>query len=141
MVEFAFVGVLLVLLLTGLISFGLILSFKQNLTQAAAEGARAGAVAPAGQSAAHATTATENAVASFDRDCTNPSDGLTCVPPLLTDCGETVDDGNDDPAVPNCITVRLEYDYDNNPLLPKFPILANLYPKTMSASSTAQVNS
>ncbi|HSP28344.1 MAG TPA: TadE/TadG family type IV pilus assembly protein [Ilumatobacteraceae bacterium] len=141
MVEFAFVGVLLVLLLTGLISFGLILSFKQNLTQAAAEGARAGAVAPAGESAAHATAATENAVASFDRDCVDASDGLTCVPPLVTDCGETIDDGNDDPAVPNCITVRLEYDYDNNPLLPKFPILANMYPKTMSASSTAQVNS
>ena len=45
-----FVMVLLFTLVFGIISFGLILSFKQDMTRAAAEGARAGAVAfPADQ--------------------------------------------------------------------------------------------
>ena len=143
MVEFAFVGVLFVLLLTGLISFGLILSFKQNLTQAAAEGARAGAVAPAADALDRARDATESAVASFDRDCADASDGLTChFPAVLEDCGEDPDDGVvvDQPDVPNCITVELVYDYDAKPLLPKFPILASMYPDTLSSSSTAEVN-
>lgn len=138
MVEFAFVGVLLVLLLTGLISFGLILSFKQNLTQATAEGARAGAVAPTGDAATRAQTATQQAVDSFDKQC--GVDGLTCSF-VEEDCGEDPADGTDDPAVENCITVALTYNYDDFPLLPKFPILAAMYPDTMSASSTAEVNS
>ena len=44
MVEFAFVGVLLVVLLFGIINMGVLLSFKQNLTQAASESARSGSL-------------------------------------------------------------------------------------------------
>ncbi len=141
MVEFAFVGVLLVLLLTGIISFGLILSFKQNLTQAAAEGARAGAVAPTGEAVTRAEVATSSAVASFDRDCADTTDGLSCTF-VEEDCGADSDDGvvTDDPNVLNCLTVELTYDYDNNPILPKFPILAAMYPKSLSAASSAEVN-
>ncbi len=141
MVEFAFVGLIFVLFLTGIISFGLILSFKQNMTQAAAEGARAGAVAPAGTSVVKATTATEQSVDSFSKSCQDMpnNDGLTCVP-TLHDCGFDPAIGSVDPAVPDCMTVVLTYDYDANPLIPKFPILAALYPKQISSSSTAEVN-
>ena len=45
MVEFAFVVVLLIMLLYGIISYGLILSAQSTVTQAAADGARAGIVA------------------------------------------------------------------------------------------------
>ncbi len=45
MVEFAFVVVLLIALLYGIISYGLILSAQSTVTQAAADGARAGIVA------------------------------------------------------------------------------------------------
>ncbi len=137
MVEFAFVGVLLVLLLTGLISFGLILSFKQNLTQAAAEGARAGATALSADVLTEAESATAQAVASFDQTCN--VDGLTCTW-QVGDCGEPLPDAVDDPAVDDCITVEVTYDYDAFPLLPEFPILAAMYPDTLSASSTAETN-
>lgn len=42
MVEFAFVGVLLMLLLFGIVNFGVLLSVKNQVTQAANEGARSG---------------------------------------------------------------------------------------------------
>ena len=45
MVEFAFVVVLLIALLYGIIPYGLILSAQSTVTQAAADGARAGIVA------------------------------------------------------------------------------------------------
>src|ERR1700690_3872533 len=45
MVEFAFVVVLLIALLYGIISYGLILAAQNPITQAAADGARAGIVA------------------------------------------------------------------------------------------------
>ena len=43
--EFAIVGVLLLTLVFGIITFGGMLSFRQDVTRAAAEGARGGAVA------------------------------------------------------------------------------------------------
>lgn len=42
MVEFAFVGILLFVLLFGIVNFGVLLSAKNQITQAANEGARAG---------------------------------------------------------------------------------------------------
>ena len=45
MVEFAFVVVLLIALLYGIITYGLILAAQATVTQAAADGARAGIVA------------------------------------------------------------------------------------------------
>ena len=45
MVEFAFVVVLLIMLLYGIISYGLILAAQSTITQAAADGARAGIIA------------------------------------------------------------------------------------------------
>lgn len=129
MVEFAFVGLLFVLLLTGLITFGLILSFKQNLTQAAAEGARAGAVAAANPAGA-AQTATDAAVDAYDEQC-----GMGA----LT-CNFTVADCDGNAGGPECITVELEYDYDADPLIPPFPILSGMYPNTIRSASTAEVN-
>src|SRR3546814_4890777 len=83
LVEFALVSILLCVLLFGIINFGLILSFKQDMTRAAAEGARAGAVAVAGQSEADAQVATDEPVREFgDRfpdgcatDGMKPADG------------------------------------------------------------------
>lgn len=46
-VEFALVVPLLLVFLFGIISYGYMLSFRQSISQAAAEGARAAAVAPA----------------------------------------------------------------------------------------------
>src|SRR5688500_5427565 len=61
--ECALVGVLLLTRVSGIMNFGVILSFKQDMTRAAAEGARAGAVSfPSGSAQTDARAATDTAV-------------------------------------------------------------------------------
>lgn len=152
MIEFAFVGVLLVVFALGIINFGLILSFKQDLTRAAAEGARVGAVAqpptitPATAAAdpRHSATvaATEDAVDSFGKTCVGNADGLTC-DVIIHDCaqppiaGSTAywNNGDDD-----CVTVELIYDYNAAPLLAQPPILAGALPDELKSKSVARLN-
>src|SRR5690349_23552436 len=64
LVEMAFVIVPLCMLLFGIIVYGYLMSFRQNMTQAAAEGARAGAVASSGQASTKANEATNDALQS-----------------------------------------------------------------------------
>ena len=66
LVEFAIASVILLVLLFGIIEYGYVLSFKQGLTQAAAEGARAGAV---GTDSAGIATAVNKAVGAFKQTC------------------------------------------------------------------------
>lgn len=141
MVEFAMVSVLLVLLVLGIISYGLLLSFKQDMTRAAAEGARAGAVAPTAAAAlTEADAATDEAVRGFDKEC-NPAEGLACNVNLHA-CGTPVPRGT--PTNPastgDCITVELIYDYADHPLLPDIPLLSGLMPDTIRDTSVARVN-
>lgn len=145
LVEFAFVAVLLCLLVFGIINFGLILSFKQDMTRAAAEGARAGAVAPPGSTSAPTTAftaakaATDEAVDGFDKQC--GVDGMTCVV-HRHDCSVDMTTSltpSDDPAG-DCITVNLVYDYDNHPLLAELPLLSAALPDVIKDSSVARVN-
>lgn len=127
LVEFAIASVVLLVLLFGIISYGYVLSFKQGLTQAAAEGARAGAVG--GDVAA----AVSRSVGAYNRTCN--SGGLTCKsntsawPPVPYTCGTR-----------SCITVEVSYDWKNYPLLPKFPGLGLLLPDTIKSISVAQVS-
>lgn len=141
MVEFAFVAVLLVMFVMGIINFGLILSFKQDMTRAAAEGARAGAVAATEAEVFDAADgAVREAVGGFDKEC-DPSAGLACNV-NLHDCAVPVASGT--PSHPassgDCVTVELIYNYDQHPLLPKFPIIAAMLPDTIRDSSVARVN-
>jgi hypothetical protein len=104
-----------------------VLSFKQGLTQAAAEGARAAAVGSDGPAAV------ARSVGAFNKTCN--AGGLTCKsdtnawPPVAYSCGTH-----------QCITVKLVYDYDHYPLLPKFPGLGLLLPGTLTSTSIAEVN-
>lgn len=150
MVEFAFVSLLLVLFVTGIINFGLILSFKQDVTRAAAEGARAGAVAlpPAAPPSVQtsdsrhiaATTATNEAVDSFGKTC--GSGGMTCEV-ILHDCNQVPVVGSVayySTPENDCVTVELTYDYDGFPLLAEPPVISGLLPDTISATSVSRLN-
>lgn len=159
-VEFAFISILLSLLVFGIINFGLILSFKQDMTRAAAEGARAGAVAlpstVAGENDPRrlaAVTALEEAVDGFDRTCALPGDvdydGLICRV-QIHDCNYTISAGDIAPAPdagyhgnadPDCVTTRLIYDYDEHPLLARLPLLEATLPDLIEDSSVARLNS
>lgn len=134
--EFALIGTVLITLLIGIISFGLILAFNQNITQAAAEGARAGAIAVAGNGEADAEEAVQLAVDAFGETC--GTGGLTCEV-AIGDCGFSPG-GFNDPAVDDCVTVTVSYDYENNPILPDLPLISALYPNTLTSTAVAQVN-
>jgi hypothetical protein len=129
-VEFAIASTVLLVLLFGIISYGYILSFKQGLTQAAAEGARAGAVGTPDEAAA----AVERSVGGYNQTCN--VGGLTCNgsapgewPPQPYPCGTR-----------QCITVEVSYDWENYPLLPRFPGLGLLLPDTLKSTSVSQVS-
>jgi Flp pilus assembly protein TadG len=136
LVEFAIASVVLLVLLFGIIEYGYVLSFKQGLTQAAAEGARVGAVG--GDSAAIAA-AVSKGVGAFKQTCN--TGGLTCkddqgrwqnttpTGPLASTCGSST-----------CITIEVSYDWKNHPLLPKFPGLGLLLPDTLKSTSVARVS-
>ena len=131
LVEFSIASVVLLTLLFGIISYGYALSFKQGLTQAAAEGARAAAVASTGQAATAAAAAVTPALGAFKKTCT--SQGMSC-----TYSTTAADTGCS--AGTSCIRVQITYDYKNYPLIPKFPGLGLLLPDSLKSTSIAQVN-
>ena len=92
MLEFALVAILLFTLIFGIINFGLLLSFKQDMTRAAAEGARA---APSRsrrhRSSADALAATRTAIKAFGGRFASSSTGcdaagMTCTIDPPADC-------------------------------------------------------
>jgi Flp pilus assembly protein TadG len=130
LVEFAIASVVLLVLLFGIIEYGYVLSFKQGLTQAAAEGARIAAVGGDGPAINAAVT---RAVNAFNQNC--DVGGLDCKsdttawPPVAYPCGTH-----------SCVTVEVTYDWKNHPLLPQFPGLGLLLPDTLKAKSVTQVS-
>lgn len=140
--EFTFVGILLLTLVFGIINFGLILSFKQDMTRAAAEGARAGAVAvaAAGQTPEEAAViaaddAVGEAVREFGGSFSEPGcsrDGMSCVPASVDECTE-------DPTV-DCVIVTLSFDYDDAPLYGELPLISAFLPNVVNATSVARIN-
>jgi Flp pilus assembly protein TadG len=139
--EFSLIAVILLTIVFGIINFGLILSFKQDMTRAAAEGARAGAVAlPATDAWTDADAATDEAVDGFDKTC--GVDGLTCNINLHA-CTTTVAPGtpSNSSSTGDCVTVELVYNYDTNPLLAKLPMIEPFLPDVIRAQSVARTNS
>ena len=130
-VEFAIASTVLLVLLFGIIEYGYVLSFKQGLTQAAAEGARAAAVAASGTATTTATSAMAHVMDGYNKHC--GSGGLTCTATLYTDAANGC-------ASNTCVKVVASYDYKNYPLMPKFPGLGLLLPDTVSSTSITQIN-
>jgi Flp pilus assembly protein TadG len=145
-VEFALVAPLLLLLVFGVISYGYMLSFRQALSQGAAEGARAAAVSPY-PSATDKQTAALNAINdALDVDAY----GITCSgvatnSPLKRDgvtvgtCSVTTAACASDPTK-SCVTVDLDYRYKDNPLLPNFPGVGLVLPSHLAYDATARVS-
>jgi Flp pilus assembly protein TadG len=131
MVEFAFVVVLLIALLYGIISYGLILSAQSTITQAAADGARAGIVA--------STTAVATAEAQAGTDvgwmnkgaCGTSGTTITCV---ATEAPCTSNVNN------QCLTVTVTYNYSAAPLFPELPGMGVIMPSTISSTDVLQIS-
>jgi Flp pilus assembly protein TadG len=131
MVEFAFVVVLLIALLYGIISYGLILSAQSTITQAAADGARAGIVA--------STTAVATAEAQAGTDlgwmnkgaCGTSGTTITCVANKAP-CPSNVNN--------QCLTVTVTYNYSTSPLFPELPGMGVIMPSTISSTDVLQIS-
>ena len=157
MVEFAFVGVLLVVLLFGIINMGVLLSFKQNLTQSASESARAAIGVKSDGDASNGDeryqvvdAALANTLADHDKSCGTPGEtealaaptvGVTCLR-MVHECGVTkVDYATLSPDPDGgCVTVRLVYDNSGpHRIMPAFPLIAAMEPDSMSSQTTIRL--
>lgn len=120
----------------GTIGYAYMLSFRQTVSQSAAEGARAAAVAPIGTATSARQTAAYKAVdASMSTGVGGLKCGenhLTCNAVLVANCG--------DGSTGNCMKVTVEYPYRDHSLLPSIPGLGFVLPSKISYSAMAQVS-
>ncbi len=125
LVEFALVVGLFVMILYGLIYFGMALATKQRVTNAAAEGARSavGAASPA-----DAQTAAQNRVQAL----LGAPNGRYTVNPVAAPCNVAVTNG------PQCITVTIDWDWDNHPAVPAAPGLGLVPVNTLGSTAVVQ---
>ena len=143
-VEFGLVLLPLTLIVLGIISYGMMLSFRQSISQSAAEGARAGALSiVTANQIPDAAQAVSQAIGS----------GITCVQNgasyVLQRGGQTV--GSCTPTIafckdaagnnlPNqCVSVTVTYDYKNHPVGAVFGNVVPM-PSTLTYTAVAQVN-
>jgi hypothetical protein len=138
-VEFALIVPLLCYLLFAIIAYGYMLSFRQGLSQAAAEGARDAAVAPPGRDDALRET---DALASLNESL--DSYGVTCDGTNLirssSDVGSCeVSIGTCPESGDRCVTVTVDYGYSEHAIVP-VPGLGIVLPNHLSYTSVAEVS-
>lgn len=125
-VELAIILLPLMVLVFGIIGYGYMLSFRQAISQAAAEGARAAAVTPAGLSNTDRELRALDAInrsVGYGVDCSHPS--MTCTVTFDAACG-----------LHGCVSVALAYAYDADPLIPTLvPV-----PETLAYTASAEVS-
>jgi len=131
MIEFAIVVVLLITLLYGIISYGLILAAQSTITQAAADAARSGIVTSTPKATAEAQAGTD--VGWMDKGaCAESGTTITCnaTPEAC-------------PSNPNaqCLKVTVSYNYSSSPLFPELPGLGIITPSTLSSTNVLQIPS
>lgn len=136
-VEFALIVPVVLLFLFGIITFGLILSFKQGITQAAAEGARAAAVVPHTQAKAAALEASKSGVSGFGKTCN--VDALTCDVQIVQ-CSNTSIVVALPTGFAECVRVNVSYDYKAKPLIAPLPFISAALPDTLASTSIARIS-
>lgn len=115
------------------IGYAYMLSFRQTVSQSAAEGARAAAVAPASADRVQAGLNAINAsMATGAGGLTCGQRHLTCTVVLVPQCG----DGSDR----DCMRVTVSYPYRDHSLLPSVPGLGILLPKHIEYSAMAELS-
>ena len=139
--EFALLLPIFVSLLIGIISYGYMLSYRQTISQAAAEGARAAAIAPSGLTAAQKLTKATNAINDSLRSYGMSCSGSTLKKGTATygSCTITVSAACTS-GTGNCATVTLSHQYRAHPLVPSFPGLGVTLPQNLNFTSVVEVN-
>jgi Flp pilus assembly protein TadG len=129
MLEFALVIPIFIFVLYGLIAFGLMLSAKQTVTNAASEGARA-AVGATGDPVGTAKARVKQAMSTYsgyDVDDANQFNAVSAACPA--------------PATTHqCITVKVTYPYSSKPLVPPAPGLGLVTPDKLTSTAVVQLS-
>jgi Flp pilus assembly protein TadG len=143
MVEFAFVVVLLIALLYGIISYGLILAAQSTVTQAAADGARAGIVVSSGAGQASAAEIQAgNDISWMGKGACYEHDALpvaTGSPTAAIKCTATPETCPS-VATNQCLKVTVTYSYKSSPLFPILPGLGIITPTQISSTDVLQIS-
>lgn len=132
-VEFALLVIPLLTIVYGIICFGMMMSFRQTLSQATTEGARAAAVQlDSTKRTSSATSAINAALSAQSIDNHTPQcgdDRTTCTVTGPTTCGTG-----------QCMTVTVQYAYRDHPAVPNIPLVSSLIPGTLTYSATVRVS-
>lgn len=129
LIELSIVVGVLALLLFGIITFGVTMSFRQTLSQAANEAARAAAVAPTDLAVGRARTAVDRVMAGEGTGC-DDGRGLRCTF-VVTPC-------TDDPTS-TCLAIRLTYDLKGRPLVGSVVGIEQTLPDQLVANAVVEV--
>lgn len=139
-VEFALVSTLLITLVVGIMSYGYMLSFRQSISQGAAEGARAAAVAVSATSrVSDAEAALNEALQSYGVSCNTSTGQLVRAGSNVGTCSVTIAACANN-GTQNCASVALNYLYRDNALVPSMPGVGVFLPKNLSYTSVARVS-
>lgn len=131
LLEMSIVFALLALLLFGIISYGVTMSYKQTMAQATNEAARAAAVAPRSQALARAQAAADRAIGSYGTPCGDSSKGLTCSFTISPCVGAVTSD---------CMTVKLTYALKSHPRVVSLPVVSATMPDTLVSTAVVELN-
>jgi Flp pilus assembly protein TadG len=135
LVEFVMVLPIFLFVIFSMVSIGVMFSFRQTLSQAATEGARAAAIAPSNltfsQRRDRAIVAVNEA---FDGEAGDPvacgTGGLTCtIPAVPTSCGSS----------DQCISIALTYAYAAHPRIELPQLFGFVLPDELTYSASARV--
>lgn len=128
LIEMAIVVGLLSLLLFGIITYGVTMSYDQSLTQAANDGARAAAVAPRDLAVGRAEAAVQRVASGLGTPC-NAGEGLTCTY-VIDPCPE---------GTGECMTIELTYDLRSHPRVAAPGPVAATLPDQLVATAVVEV--
>ena len=133
LLEFAIVVVLLITLLYGIITYGMVLAAQATITQAAADAARAGVVSTTAAATAESQAGTD--VGWMNKGaCGLPNSGttITCyaTPVACPSNGSQ-----------QCLKVTVSYNYSASPLFPELPGLSMITPSVISSTNVLQIPS
>jgi Flp pilus assembly protein TadG len=130
MLEFALVIPIFIFVLYGLIAYGMMLSAKQTITNAASEGARAAVGAPAGNQTAETAAAHDRVAQAMGSLSQYKVDDPNAFKAEYISCGNGA----------TCIKVTVTYDYASHPIVPPAPGLGLVTPDKLTSTAVVQVS-
>jgi Flp pilus assembly protein TadG len=141
LLEFVLVIPIFLFVLYGLIAFGMAISLKQSITHAASQGARSAIGAPVTSACTAPTNGDTPQQCAWKLAASNQvqsalhwmgsNEAYVTVTPSVAACAG--DSSN------QCITVVLDYDYQNHPLIPSAPGLGIINPTRLTSTAIVQV--